>query len=220
MTIVLGAEKASDAWTSGTSFTISGITQPTAGNTMILYYNSLTAGQAVTSLVQTNATWVLADAQATGRQVEIWYTTALTGTPGTTITVNLSGTPSTAGQQSACVSEWSASGQLTLDTANSQTATSTTPAIPTLTPTAGRSAVVIGAIRAGGAVSGGPTGGTALLSSDAGVRGYGAYNIVDPTTGTYDMTWTTGSSQWGSVGAVFLEPAASVPYRAYYHSAG
>jgi hypothetical protein len=207
-------EKASNAWTSGTSFTISGLTTPTAGNTHVLYFGCATAGLSVASLVQTNATWALADGHITGRQCEIWYTTALTGTPGTTITVNLSGTPAAAGLLSACVSEWP--GQLTLDVASSTNATSTTPAPPSQTPTAGREALIVGAIRAGSAVSAGPTGGfTALLSSDANVRGFGAYLVANPTAGSYATTWTSGSGTWAGVSAVFLAPLSGVKLRPY-----
>jgi hypothetical protein len=207
-------EKASNAWTSGTSFTISGLTTPTVGNTMVLYFNSLTNTMAITSLVQTNVTWALADGHATGRSVEVWYTTAIASSPGTTITINLSATPATAGQQSACVSEWP--GQLTLDVASSTNATSTTPAPPSQTPTASREALIVGAIRSGAAVSAGPTGGfTALLSSDANVRGYGAYLVANPTSGSYATTWTSGSGAWAGVSAVFLAPISGVLLRPY-----
>jgi hypothetical protein len=206
-------EKKSDSWVSGTSFQITGLAAMTAGNTLILYYNSLTAGQAVTSLVQTNATWALADAHATGRQCEIWYTTALTGTPGTTITINLSGTPGSVGAQSACVSEWP--GQLTLDVASSTNATSTTPSPPSQTPTAGREGLNIAAIRAGGNVSAGPTGGFSALTGSDATRGFGAYLVANPTAGSYATTWTSANGAWAGVSAVFLAPISGVLLRPY-----
>jgi hypothetical protein len=201
-------EKKSDAWTSGTTITISGLAAMTAGNTLVIYYGCAAAATGVSSISQTGATWALADGHATGRASEVWYTTALTGTPGTTITLNLSGTPLSAAAVSACLSEWP--GQLSLDVASSANATDTTPSPPSQTPTSGREALVVGAIRAGGTISAGPTGGfTALTGSDGPTnpRGFGAYLVANPTSGAYATTWTQSSGTWAGVSAVFLAPA-------------
>lgn len=201
-------EKASNNWTTGTSFTISGISSPTNGNFGVIYFDGSTNTAGITSITQTGATWTSAVVQSAGsRRAEVWYTSSVFSSGGTTITVNLNFTPSLAAGQSAAYSEWSSTGGLTVDaTANAQANSATVDAGP-ITPTSGRNALIIMGSRIGGAYSSGPTNSfTQLTSADAGVRGYGAYLLTSPTSGAYSTSFTAGSGAWGAAIASFVEP--------------
>src|SRR5690349_21227940 len=123
------------AWSSGTSFSVT-ITAPTNGNCLVLFYCSATIGVTISNISQTGATWVQGKGSNTDRECEIWYALNVSGA-GTTVTVNLSGTPLNG---AANVSEWSGvATSSALDATNSAFGGSATTVDPGgVTPTASR----------------------------------------------------------------------------------
>ena len=203
-------EQASDAWVSGTSFTITLSGSPTDGNFGVIYFDEGAAATTITSISQTGTTWARAVTSNTFRTAEVWYTTAPFSSASTSITINLNSTPTAAAAVSAAFSEWVAPSSVAVSGTSTANATSTTPSSGSATPTASVNALMIGCFRSGSATINPPHGNpdnsfTPLVSSDADQRGEGAYRVVASTSGSYTVTWSTGSGHWEAALAIFID---------------
>lgn len=224
MAITVINPTSANAWTSGTTITVT-VPAPTDGNTLVVQFGAtVTTSPTVSSITQTGATWSRASgATNTLRNTETWIAPNVSGA-GTTVTINLSANPGAAGVQAAKYFEVTGLGaqtavQMIDATADNSTSSTSTLTTASITPTAGREAVIFAHVRSGGNYSSGPTGGfTGVTAPD--VRTFCGYIIVASTSGSYSTSWTqsgTGNSE--STILTLLAPAAGgggVLFRPYF----
>lgn len=192
------------SWASGSTYPLTMGGSPVQGNTLIACI-ATNGGMTVSSITQTGVTWtkVVNQNVAGLGDIEIW-SGAVGSSPGTGITVNLSGTPT---DSNANVSEWSGVG-VTDVSAATQTATLATVVTDTITPTSGLNELLIGCFGHGttnAASIAGPTNGFTALTRAFHVRECeSAYLVVASTTGSYSTGWTQGAGLgWFSAIASF-----------------
>lgn len=197
--------KAANAWVSGTTITFT-ITAQANGNGSVIGFGAAATTVGVTSISQTGATWIKADSTTVQRDTEIWFTLNVSGA-GTTITVNLSSAPSAANQIAADFTEWSGlatSAALDQHTTSSGAST-TSPVTGSITPTAGRNALIYAVSRNFGADTA-PTNSFTLTTSQPTNTG-SSYLVAASTSGSYSTGWTSGSAAYSTAIAAFLAPA-------------
>jgi hypothetical protein len=175
-------------WTSGLSYTCTLGSTPSNSNILIFTGGGSPASTSVTPS-SSNAAWVKKGSSNTNRDDEIWCAT-LSGTPGTTVTVTISGSPT---QGNAIVSEWSG-WTCTLDgVMQPNNGSSSNPATATLTTTNANDLLIAVLHNQNGTFGGGPTNGfTGLTSYNANTMNAG-YLVVS-ATGNYSTGWSFGSS--------------------------
>jgi hypothetical protein len=193
----------SAVWSTGNSIVVT-VPAPTNGNALFILLGSANTSPTISSISQTGATWVQAQGSYTNRGADIWYALNVSSA-GTTVTVNLSG----AGASTISVVYGEFSGIATsaaLDAKGANTGNSTAPTTATITPISGKNALILAAMRPGGAISAGPTNSfTSMSVPDTRTRG--AYLLVPSTSGTYSTAYTAGSGAWETSIATFLAPA-------------
>jgi hypothetical protein len=212
--------QATAIWSSGSSVVVT-VSAPAANNLLVAHYGGAQNSVIVSSISQTNVTWAGATdvASHTNRTSEIWSGLA-SGSAGTSVTINLSTTPSLA---SASVSEWSGNDTSSFRGPGAANAgTSTTPTTASITPAAGREALFIFGSRLPSNYSSGPTGITGASTgpsrlTQADTRTEQGYAIVTSTSGSYSAAWVCAtSSVWDTTIAAYYAPAtatASLPRR-------
>ena len=140
---------------------------PTAGNCELAVVETPSASVTVSSIAQTNCTWVLEKRyQASSMSVEIWACLSAGSSPGTTETVTFSAAPgsSTVGRSSVCVEEYNAA-STGLDVASAgAAATTTTTTGAAVTTTNATDVLVCGFV----SNDGGSVGGTSFTSVTSG----------------------------------------------------
>lgn len=203
--IVQQQTKAQASGVSSTSMTLTAA--PGLNNSLVLTIYGTSLTDTVTGIAQTGVTWTK---QTTHTQVnqrlEQWLGIVTSGSAGTSITVNFSGT--TAGNNWLAVREWP--NKLIKDVTGSNSSTSTAPATGTITPTAARNALIV-ADMAQGATTAGPTNGFTALTTPGSNR-FSAYLLVTTTSGTYSTDWTLSSSlAWATAYVVYNEDTGGGP---------
>lgn len=186
-------------WTTGTSFTCSVSGTPSSSNVLVLVAGSSNASVTIstgTPPSQTNVTWTKKVSSAVNIDTEIWCGTP-SGTPGTSVSITLSGTPSAFFGN---LSEWSGTKACANSDAGATASNhgpSGNPSTATVTPTASSGGMVLWAVgRHGGTFSSGPTNSFTALNSGSTLYMF-AYRIVASISGTYSTGWTlTGGSVW------------------------
>lgn len=194
-------------WSSGTSFTVVLTSSPTNGNMLVIAIGTWTTGTSptVSSITQTGATWSKAKAQSnTNSDAEVWYTTALSGA-GTTITINLSGTPAIAG---AAASEYSGLDPSPLDKTTSATGSSVSPASGTTATTTVANELLIASITGTNGAISSPTNGFTLTTSTS---NHGYLAKIVSSTGAYSTAVTSATCYWaGCIATFIIQQAVSI----------
>lgn len=179
------------------------IPAPTAGNSLFLISGTI-GGFTITGVIGGGVTWAQQIQESTVGGVEIWAGPNSSGS-GTTVTVTpsnqfnrfdfivaeFSGMPSTLVLDGSAPSNGNTGGGNNVTTA-------------TITPTAGKVAVILAGAATQFAIGGSPTGGfTAFTTTATNTRG--AYQIVASTSGSYSSIIGTEStfSNYGTVIAGF-----------------
>lgn len=180
--------------------------QPTQGNTLVIFAGTSDTTVIFSNISQTGVTWQRAvSGSSSTRIVEIWYGNIGAGA-STGITVNLSGTP--ASTYRGGISEWGgllSSGALSVTGDNNGNSTTVTTA--SITPPVGYNVLLIASSRAGNTSV--PTNGfTNLTTQD--VSAPGSYLVVPSTSGSYSTGWTTVSGLWQAEIASFLAPPSPI----------
>jgi hypothetical protein len=202
--------------TSGSSAVYTFISAANAGDTLTIFaMMPVASGITVSSITgQTNVTWSRADNHTTAGtyNLSIWRGIVAGGAAGTTATINFSG--SIAADVCRFVGQrWSSPTPLTIDFSGlGSNGSGATRSSGTISPTAGRSALLLASERGGaGVLNSGPTDSFSALNTPSGTFQM-AYRIVDPTSGTYSTTWThAAATTWESTSAVLAEAAAVGP---------
>lgn len=180
-----------------------GFAAATANRLVLIADASNSHTPVVASITQTNVTWTKVVSENAGSDFEMWEGIP-SGTPGTSLTIAWSAALS--GATTVEISEWSGNWPVgtAVDTSAPNAATSTAPTTSTITPTAGKSVVIIAGFRANGAVSAGPTNSFTALT-DTGTLQHQAYLIDPNAAGIYSTGWTIGSSAWDCAFLVLAE---------------
>lgn len=194
-------QQATGSGASGASSVTISIGTVGAGNLGVVEWGYVNTNATLSSITQTNVSnWTQACEEHATRSVAIQYAENLPGTAGTTITANLSAS-TTSSSYGVNYTEWS--GVATSSSAGPADAqpgaSSVTATTPTITPTAGQNALIIGVIRQGGNKSTGPNssnGTFTALTSPTGdsTRWFGAYQVVASTSGSYDWNNVQGAA--------------------------
>jgi len=171
---------------------------PIAGHFLVFQGGNSDLTVSISGITSTGATWTkIKSSLPVNRDVEIWSTGALTGTPGTTVAIVFTAAPS---NSSVNVSEWSGLATGGADgTPTTNSGTSNNPATLAVTTSVG-GVVFAAAWHATTTLSSGPTNSFSALNTADSARFYPAYKILPP--GTYSTDWTTGTSGvWDTVAA-------------------
>jgi hypothetical protein len=188
------------------------LSSPSASNFFIGILAASISGAAVTSITQTNVTWTKVVSSAVKIDSEIWKGIP-TGTPGTSVACNTSGSPP-GGRFN--VSEWSYSGG-TLDTdpagtsSGSNNGNSTVVTTASVTPTASANALLVAVTNhaSGNIFSSGPSGSGSGATWTAFTNNFGNihydYAIVTSTSGAYSVADTySAANNWEAEIATFI----------------
>lgn len=199
-----------------TTLALTGLPAPAAGNLVVLCIQAIddvssTGNESVSSIAQTNVTWVQATSGQQGfnnsKCTSLWYGVPV-GTAGTTATITCANGDSAGSDISANYTEWNGVFTPTpLDTAASTGAISTTPSTPTIT-TAKANELVVGTFGNGNTVALTSSGWTALTETDSSGGGftaqcYSAYRLAGGAGESEQATWSASNTQFAACIAAF-----------------
>lgn len=176
-----------------TSYTM--VNTPTAGRYLILTRNASTSSNAdLLSITQTNVSWSRVGVVYTvNRKIEVWLGT-VSASPGTGLTFAYTGggTSVFSGGQ---ISQWTDLTGVADVAPTGASNTNTATATASITPTAGAHVLLIAVVSRTGSISSGPDNSFADYPSTIGVTSNRtAYRIVSSASGSYQTTWTYGTS--------------------------
>lgn len=179
------------------------IAAPDAGSLLVVVIGTL--DQRVTGITGGGVTWAEAVHDFNAKDAEIWYGFDSSGS-GTSIVVTMAGSTDSA----ASFTEWSGIDTASpLDQTNHATATSTTPATGSVTPTSDNQ-LLIAMFNSVQNPSAGPTGGfTPLTQIIQGTQHVSSAYLIQTSATLASPSWTTTSAPWDACIATFKPATAS-----------
>lgn len=221
MSLAIDGSAVTGSWSSGSSFSTSGLTTSNANDVLVaaVVINSPSPAQTVSSISATGTSGWAKRASVTigtGVEIELWYGVAASPLVTKPITITLTGTPS----NSANAQVFAVSGADTSVIHDSNVSlpatalanTSSTPTVSGISTSNGNDMIIAVLANSGSAETAGSgytlitTGGSTFLSGSE-------YKIVSATQSSISATFATAATHWGMIvdAIVALQPPLAFP---------